>query len=83
MITMKLLKVSNGQILTSANKPIRLCGWNIGGWLNMEDFINGFVGAEHNLRATMSRIIGREKAQFFFDRLLDHFFTEDDVKAMA
>jgi endoglucanase len=30
----------------------------------------------------MSRILGKEKSQFFFDRLLDHFFTEEDVKAM-
>jgi endoglucanase len=80
---MELLKVSNGQIVTQSNKPIRLRGWNIGGWLNMEDFIDGFVGAEHTLRATMARILGRDKAQFFFDRLLDHFFTEEDVKAMA
>ena len=29
------------------------------------------------------RILGREKAQFFFDRLLDHYFTENDVRAMA
>ena len=79
---MSVFKVSNGQI-TFDGFPIRLRGWNIGGWLNMEDFINGFVGAEHNLRAAMSRVMGKEKAQFFFDRLLDHFFTEDDVKAMA
>jgi len=80
---METLNVRNGRIQTASGHPLRLCGWNIGGWLNMEDFINGFVGAEHNLRATMSRILGKEKSQFFFDRLLDHFFTEDDVKAMA
>jgi endoglucanase len=80
---MELLKSQNGQIVTVAGQPVRLRGWNIGGWLNMEDFINGFVGAEHNLRATMSRILGKEKSQFFFNRLLDQFFTEEDVKAMA
>ena len=51
---MEILKVHNHQIVTAKNKPLRLRGWNIGGWLNMEDFINGFVGAEYNLRATMS-----------------------------
>ncbi len=79
---MELIKVKNHQIVTASGKPIMLKGWNVGGWLNMEDFIDGFVGAEHNLRATMARMLGMEKAQFFFDRLLDHFFTEDDVKAM-
>jgi aryl-phospho-beta-D-glucosidase BglC (GH1 family) len=80
---MDFLKVHNGQIVSVSGAPIRLRGWNIGGWLNMEDFIDGFVGAEHNLRTTMSRILTKDKAQFFFDRLLDHFFTEEDVKAMA
>jgi aryl-phospho-beta-D-glucosidase BglC (GH1 family) len=80
---MDLLKVHNGQIVASSGHPIRLRGYNVGGWLNMEDFINGFTGAEHNLRATMARILGREKAQFFFDRLLDYFFSEEDVKAIA
>ena len=76
---MELIKVEEGQIVTAGGQPIRLRGWNIGGWLNLEDFIDGFVGAEHNLRATMARVLGKGKAHFFFERLLDHFFTEDDV----
>jgi aryl-phospho-beta-D-glucosidase BglC (GH1 family) len=80
---MELIRVQENQIISSSGKPVHLRGWNIGGWLNMEDFINGFVGAEHNLRSTMKRILGKEKAQFFFGRLLDYFFTEDDVRTMA
>lgn len=80
---MEPLSIKNGQIVTASGQPIRLRGYNIGGWLNMEDFINGFVGAEHNLRRTMRRYLGVEKADFFFERLLDHFFTEADVAAMA
>jgi aryl-phospho-beta-D-glucosidase BglC (GH1 family) len=79
---MEMLTVQNGQIVTPSGQPIRLRGFNIGGWLNMEDFINGYVGAEHNLRSNMARILGKEKAQFFFDRFLDYFFTEDDVAYM-
>jgi aryl-phospho-beta-D-glucosidase BglC (GH1 family) len=80
---MEMIKVQGGRIVNASGHPIRLRGWNIGGWLNMEDFIDGFVGAEHNLRATMARILGKGKAHFFFERLLDHFFSEDDVRAMA
>jgi aryl-phospho-beta-D-glucosidase BglC (GH1 family) len=80
---METLQVNKGQIVTTAGQPVRLCGYNIGGWLNLEDFIDGYVGAEHSLRRTMGRVLGREKAQFFFDRLLDYFFTEADVAAMA
>jgi endoglucanase len=47
--------------------------------MNMEDFTNGHPGAEHTLRAQMAEILGPAKAQFFFDRLLDYFFNEDDV----
>ena len=80
---MELLKVHENQIVTASGSPIRLRGFNIGGWLNMEDFINGFVGAEHTLRSTMRRLLGPEKSCFFFERLLDYFFTEDDVAYMA
>lgn len=79
---MDMLHVQDGQIVTAAGKPVRLRGFNIGGWLNMEDFIDGYTGAEHNLRATMARILGPQKAGFFFERLLDYFFTEDDVAYM-
>lgn len=77
---MEFLKVKNGQIVTKSGTPVRLRGFNVGGWLNMEDFVNGFPGAEHTLRATMARTLGVEKADYFFSRLLDVFFTEADVK---
>ena len=50
-----------------------------GNWMNMEDFINGHPGAEHTLRAQMAEVLGPARAQFFFERLLDYFFNEDDV----
>ena len=40
---------------------------------------NGHPGAEHTLRAQMADTLGASKAQFFFDRMLDYFFNEDDV----
>lgn len=79
---MEMLTVKDGQIVTASGHPVRLRGFNLGGWLNMEDFIDGYVGAEHNLRLHMVRILGEKKAHFFFDRLLDYFFTEEDVVFM-
>lgn len=79
---MDRLTVKDGQIVTASGQPVRLRGFNLGGWLNMEDFIDGYAGAEHTLHLTMTRILGREKAQFFFDRLLDYFFTEEDAAYM-
>jgi aryl-phospho-beta-D-glucosidase BglC (GH1 family) len=79
---MEFLKVKRGRIVTQSGKPIRLRGFNAGGWLNMEDFVNGFPGAEHVLHETMARLLGKEKTEFFFKCWLDVFFTEADVKQM-
>lgn len=76
---MEFLHVSGPHIVDTKGNNVRLRGTCPGGWMNMEDFINGHPGAEHTLRAQMAEVLGAAKAQFFFDRLLDHFFNEDDV----
>ena len=76
---MEFLRVSGTHIVNASGKKVRLRGTCPGGWMNMEDFINGHPGAEHTLRAQMADVLGPAKAQFFFDRLLDYFFNEDDV----
>ena len=76
---LEFLHASGRQILGAQGKKVRLRGTCPGGWMNMEDFINGHPGAEHTLRAQMAEVLGPSKAQFFFERLLDNFFNEDDV----
>jgi aryl-phospho-beta-D-glucosidase BglC (GH1 family) len=76
---MELLRVSGRHIIDTNGNRVRLRGTCPGGWMNMEDFINGHPGAEHTLRAQMAEVLGPAKAQFFFDRLLHYFFNEDDV----
>ena len=76
---MSFLRVKGREIVDSQGNRIRLRGTCPGGWMNMEDFINGHPGAEHTLRAQMAAALGASKAQFFFDRMLDYFFNEDDV----
>jgi endoglucanase len=76
---MEFLRVSGRQIVDVNGKKVRLRGTCPGGWMNMEDFINGHPGAEHTLRAQMAEVLGSPRAQFFFERLLDYFFNEDDV----
>jgi endoglucanase len=79
---MDMLQIKDGKIVDASGQPVWLRGTCVGGWMNMENFINGYPGAEHTLRATFAREIGKDKAQFFFDRLLDYFLTEDDIKFM-
>ena len=76
---MEFLRVSGGHIVDAKGKKVRLRGTCPGGWMNMEDFINGHPGAEHTLRAQMAEVLGPARVQFFFERMLDYFFNEDDV----
>jgi len=76
---MEFLRVSGPHIVDAKGKKVRLRGTCPGGWMNMEDFINGHPGAEHTLRAQMAEVLGPARAQFFFERMLDYFFNEDDV----
>ena len=47
--------------------------------MNTENFINGYPGYEHGLRKAVCEVLGPGLSEFFFDRMLDYFFTEDDV----
>jgi endoglucanase len=76
---MDLLQVKGNSIVAADGRPVFLRGACVGGWMNMEEFINGYPGSEHGLRQVMAERLGAETARFFFDRLLDHFFSEDDV----
>jgi endoglucanase len=76
---MDLLQVDAKRVVTADGQPIYLRGTCVGGGMNMEEFINGFPGSEHAARAIMARQLGAETAQLFFDRMLDYFFSEDDV----
>lgn len=74
-----MLQVRDDQIVDAAGRPIRLRGACIGGWMNMENFINGYPGVEHTLRATMAHALGPAKTQFLFERWLDYFLAEEDI----
>ncbi|USW53285.1 Putative glycoside hydrolase, family 5, glycoside hydrolase superfamily [Septoria linicola] len=76
-----ILKVSGAQVVGSNdNKPIVLRGAALGGWMNMENFITGYPGHESQHRASMLKVLGQEKYDFFFDKFLEYFFMEEDAK---
>jgi endoglucanase len=80
---MDMLQVRGNQIVDSQGLPVRLRGTCVGGWMNMENFIDGYPGAEAGLRAAMAEELGPAKARFFFERLLDHFFSAYDIAYLA
>ena len=78
-----MLSVSGSHIVDASGKKIILKGAAIAGCLNMENFISGYSGHEHEHRAQMAEVLGEKKAKFFFDRLIHHFFTEEDAAFYA
>ncbi|KAL4866442.1 glycoside hydrolase superfamily [Aspergillus spectabilis] len=78
-----MLQTSGTKVTNSAGETVILKGAAIGGMLNMENFITGYAGHEHEHRAQMASVLGAEKAQFFFDRFLHHFFIEADAALFA
>ena len=41
---------------------MRLRGVCIGGWMNMENFIDGYPGSEHGVRAAVAEAMGIDRA---------------------
>lgn len=80
---MDLLKVTNGKITDASGKEVWLRGTAVGGWMNMEDFINGYPGTESGIRGHMRRVLGENTGRYFFEKMLDNFFDEDDVAFIA
>ncbi|KAK1921050.1 glycoside hydrolase superfamily [Papiliotrema laurentii] len=72
-----------GDRLTVDGKPILLKGAGLGGWMNMENFITGYPGHEYQMRKEMKKVLGEEKYEYFFDKFLEYFFTEDDAKLFS
>lgn len=46
----------------------------------MENFITGFPGHEHEVRRALLEVLGQEKYDFFFEKFLEYFFTNEDAK---
>ncbi|KFA71212.1 hypothetical protein S40288_03848 [Stachybotrys chartarum IBT 40288] len=78
-----MLRTNGNRIEDSNGQTVVLKGAALGGMLNMENFITGYSGHEHEHRAQMAEVLGEEKSNFFFDRLIHHFFGEADAAYFA
>ncbi len=77
------LRTEGTRIVDHRGQPVRLRGVNIGGWLNMENFITGYAGNESMMRAAVRDVLGADLADVFFDRLLTAFYGEADAAFLA
>ncbi len=80
---MDLLQVKNGKIVDASSKPVYLRGTCVGGFMNMEDFIDGYPGTESSIRKHIRQTLGEKTGRYFFERLLDNFFGEEDIRFIA
>jgi len=80
---MKFLKTQGNKIINEDGQEIFLRGTCIGGWLNLEDFINAYPGTESGIRKHMRDTLGDAKSEMFFERMQDNFFSEDDIAFIA
>ncbi|QFY06644.1 cellulase family glycosylhydrolase [Nonomuraea phyllanthi] len=78
-----MLHVSGARLHTDDDTPVRLRGVGLGGWLNMENFITGYPANESSMRHAVRTVLGEERVELFFERLLTSFFTEDDAALLA
>ena len=75
---------TRGSVFVDGNgERVRLRGVCVGGWLNMENFITGYSANESLMRSTVLKVLGPERYERFFDRLLSAFYDEADVAFLA
>jgi endoglucanase len=74
------LRVKGSEIVNGRGEVVRLRGFCLGGWLNLENFIIGYPAHESGMRAAVARVLGEAKAHFFFERFLHYFITQDDLR---
>ncbi|KAI0076678.1 glycoside hydrolase [Panus rudis PR-1116 ss-1] len=73
------LRVDGTKIVKGDGEEIILRGAGLGGWMTMENFITGYPGCEFQIRDALAQVLGTQKAEFFFDKFLEYFFTEQDA----
>jgi endoglucanase len=73
------LRTSGSEFLDGDGRPVLLRGVCLGGWLNMENFITGYAGNETLMRREVCRVLGEDRSDAFFERLLTKFFAEEDA----
>jgi endoglucanase len=77
------LRVSGSRLVDAEGAPVRLRGVGLGGWMNMENFITGYPANEATMREAVRDVLGEDRAELFFDRLLTAFFGPEDAALLA
>ena len=77
------LQTRGSDVVDANGEAIRLKGVNIGGWLNMENFITGYAANETMMRSAVRKVLGDDGYELFFERLLSAFYADADAAFLA
>ena len=78
------LKTHKTKIVSPNNKPVRLRGVNLGGWLMMEAYILYAPNyAEQKFKKRFSAALGPKALKSFEQEFRGHFIRESDIKNIA
>jgi endoglucanase len=82
-MTSNYVTVANGGFHDPSGRPLILRGVNLGGWLLMENMVNGHPATESLARKALQAALGDERYGRFSERLLNAFYGDDDASFIA
>ena len=71
---------ARGAKLYRSGKEIQLRGANLGNWLLLEDWMVGLYGTDTQIHSAMSTVLGKEKADAFWDEYMTAYYTDKDAE---
>ena len=60
-------------------QPIRLRGYTLGTWMNLELFFVGLPGTHTMIRRAFADVYGKDRADSLFEHFLDCMVREDEI----
>jgi hypothetical protein len=74
---------AKGREIVEGDRPVRLRGVNLGGWLEIEDYMIGLPWTEWKMREQFKAVLGEEKYNAFFDAFDESYIAEVDIAFLA
>jgi hypothetical protein len=74
---------ARGLEIVDGNKPVRLRGVNLGGWMLIEDYMIGLPWTEWKIREQFRRVLGEESYSAFFNAYMESYIAEADIAFLA
>lgn len=78
----EILQVKGLEIV-EGNRPVRLRGVNLGGWMLIEDYMLGLPWTEWKIREQFLKVLGQDSYRAFFDAYDQAFIADADIRFLA